>query len=59
MYNNPYRVSNKEVWGCWEKNPNTSPEEKLYFRHFFDKFVNLALSRYEMTVYRMRFRRGC
>ena len=47
MYNNPYRVSNKEVWGQWENNPNTSPEEKLYFRHFFDKFVNLALSRYE------------
>ena len=47
MYNNPYRVSNKEVWGCWENNPNTSPEEKMYFRHFFDKFVNLALSRYE------------
>ena len=47
MYNNPYRVSNKEVWGRWESNPNTSPEEKMYFRHFFDKFVNLALSRYE------------
>ena len=31
MYANPYRVSNKEVWGHWENNPNTSPEEKNVF----------------------------
>lgn len=59
MYNNPYRVSNKEVWGHWESNPNTSPEEKMYFRHFLTSLSIWHYRGMSMTVYRMRFRRGC
>lgn len=47
MYDNKFRISNKEAWGMFKGNENTSPLEMQYFQYYFQKFVNLALSRYE------------
>lgn len=45
MYENRYRISNREAWGDFEKNPNVSREEKDWFHYYVRKFVNLALAR--------------
>ena len=45
MYENRYRISNREAWGEFEKNPNVSREEKDWFHYYVRKFVNLALAR--------------
>lgn len=47
MYDNKFRVPNKAIWGNGPGNENTSPIEQQYFQYYFQKFINLALSRYE------------
>ncbi len=46
MFDNPFRISNREVWG-YPKNPDSSFEEYNYFFNFYTKLVNLALSRFK------------
>ena len=46
MFDNPFRISNQEVWG-YPKNPDSSYEEYNYFFNFYTKLVNLALSRFK------------
>ena len=45
MYQNRFRISNREAWGYPKKSPNENPEERKYFNYYVNKFVNLALSR--------------
>lgn len=45
MYQNRFRISNREAWGFSKKSPNENPEERKYFNYYVNKFVNLALSR--------------
>ena len=45
MYQNRFRISNREAWGYPKKGPNENPEERKYFNYYVNKFVNLALSR--------------
>lgn len=47
MYDNKFRVPNKAVWNNGAGNENTSPVEQQYFNYYLQKFVNLALARYE------------
>lgn len=46
MYDNIFRISNREAWG-FPKGANSTAEEHTYFYNYYTKIVNIALARFK------------